>query len=386
MKVKTIIFCVLLLLIKNVASAQLKADKSVVVFKGTTDTAYNGSTLVLYNKAMGAHDSVQVANGKFEIAVPYKGPTRYMFYSKYELKKKGGYAPYGILISGPGIVQINANMETLSNSVIKNAPENELYSAFTAAGNAGRQGINDKLVAKFGPDVLKNLNQKNPQYDEILKYYKELNDENNKLETERLKTFIKQHNDAFASIYLLNNLAGNISATNAQTLYELLGQKYKESSYGKNIENTIAAMKITAIGKIAPDFEQTDTAGKMIKLSSLRGQYVLLDFWASWCIPCREENPNVVKAYNKFHDKGFTVLDVSLDQPGKKEAWLNAIKQDGLTWINVSDLKFWNNAVVKLYGVQAVPQNFLLDKEGKIIAANIKGEELNSKLAEIFGK
>jgi len=386
MKIKTSIFCMLVLLINYAASAQSKDEKNVVVFKGTTGTAYNGGTLVLYNKAMGVHDSVQVADGKFEIVVPYKGPARYMFYSKFELKKKGGYAPYGILISGPGIVQINANMETLSSSVIKNAPENELYSAFTKAGSAGKQGINDKLVAKFGADVLKNINQKNPKYDEILKYYKELNDENNKLEAERLKVFIKQHSNSFAAIYLLNNLAGNISAVSAQNLYQLLGQKYKEGSYGKNIKSTIAAMKITAIGKIAPDFEQADTEGKMIRLSSFRGQYVLLDFWASWCVPCREENPNVVKAYNKFHEKGFTVLGVSLDQPGKKEAWLNAIKQDGLNWTNVSDLKFWNNAVVKLYGVQAVPQNFLLDKGGKIIAANIRGEELTMMLADIFDK
>jgi peroxiredoxin len=381
---KTITHCVLFLLIANLAFAQLKEEKSVVIFKGTADTIYNGSTLVLYNKAVAIHDSVQVNHGKFEITVPYKGPTRYMFYSKFELKKKGGYSPYGILVSGPGIIQINANMETLSNSVVKNAPENELYMAFTKEGNAGKQGINDKLVAKFGPDVLKNLNQKNPQYDEIIKYYKELNDENNKLEVERLKTFIKLHNNSFASVYLLNNLAGNISIVNAQALYNLLGQKYKETSYGKNIASTIEAMKITAVGKTAPDFEQADTAGKMIKLSSLRGQYVLLDFWASWCIPCREENPNVVKAYKKFNKKGFTVLGVSLDQPGKKEAWLNAIKQDGLTWTNVSDLKFWNNEVVKLYGVQAVPQNFLLDKEGKIIAINVKGEALDQKLTEIL--
>jgi peroxiredoxin len=141
---------------------------------------------------------------------------------------------------------------------------------------------------------------------------------------------------------------------------------------------------MTAIGKNAPDFEQADTSGNMVKLSGFRGKYLLLDFWASWCGPCRAENPNVVKAYQKYHDRGFTILGVSLDQPGKKEAWLKAIHQDGLTWTHVSDLQFWNNAVAKMYGIRSIPQNFLLDKDGKIIATNIRAEELNKKLSEIF--
>lgn len=142
--------------------------------------------------------------------------------------------------------------------------------------------------------------------------------------------------------------------------------------------------RLPRLGKLPPDFEEPDTSRKMGKLSDFRGQYVLLDFWASWCGPCREENPNVVKAYQKFHSKGFTVLSVSLDQPGKKTNWLNAVHHDGLTWSQVSDLQFWNNAAAVLYGIKAIPQNFLLDKDGKIIAVNIKGDDLNKKLMELF--
>jgi peroxiredoxin len=119
-------------------------------------------------------------------------------------------------------------------------------------------------------------------------------------------------------------------------------------------------------------------------LSSFRGKYLLIDFWASWCGPCRQENPTVVKAFNQFNQKGFTILGVSLDQPGAKSKWMDAIHKDGLTWTQVSDLKFWDNAAAKLYGVRGIPQNYLLDPTGKIIAKNLRGEALMKKLAEIF--
>jgi thiol-disulfide isomerase/thioredoxin len=121
-------------------------------------------------------------------------------------------------------------------------------------------------------------------------------------------------------------------------------------------------------------------------LSSYKGKYVLIDFWASWCGPCRQENPNVVKAYNKYKTKKFTIIGVSLDKPGAKDAWMSAIKNDGLTWTQVSDLQFWDNKAAKLYGITSIPQNFLLDPTGKIIAKNLRGGDLEAKLAEIFGK
>ncbi|MGI4806343.1 MAG: peroxiredoxin family protein, partial [Janthinobacterium lividum] len=134
----------------------------------------------------------------------------------------------------------------------------------------------------------------------------------------------------------------------------------------------------------APDFTQNDPEGKPISLSSFKGKYVLLDFWASWCGPCRQENPNVVKVYNQYKNKNFTVLGVSLDRPNGKDAWLKAIKDDGLTWNHVSDLQFWNNQVAKLYSIQSIPGNFLIDPTGKIIAKDLRGEELEQKLAQLI--
>ena len=132
----------------------------------------------------------------------------------------------------------------------------------------------------------------------------------------------------------------------------------------------------------APDFSLPDTSGKMIALSSLRGKYVLVDFWASWCKPCRQENPNVVAAFNQFKNKNFTILGVSLD--ANKDAWLAAIQQDGLVWNHVSDLKYWNNAAAVLYGIQSIPFNLLLDPEGNIIAEDIRGPELFSTLNKVL--
>jgi len=116
------------------------------------------------------------------------------------------------------------------------------------------------------------------------------------------------------------------------------------------------------------------------------GKYVLLDFWASWCGPCRQENPTLVKAYAKYKEKGFEILGISLDNPDAKEAWIEAIEKDGLTWRQVSDLKAWNNAVARTYGIRAIPHSFLIDPQGTIIAENLRGEKLEAKLAEIFGK
>jgi len=162
--------------------------------------------------------------------------------------------------------------------------------------------------------------------------------------------------------------------------------KFPERTDIAGIRNSVEAgiPKLKWVGKQAPEISLPDTEGKTVKLSSFRGKYVLVDFWASWCGPCRNENPNVVQAFNQFKNKNFTILGVSLDRPGQKENWIKAIKEDNLTWTHISDLKFWQSEVVPVYKLSLIPFNVLVDPDGKIVAENLRGNALEQKLQELL--
>ncbi len=171
-----------------------------------------------------------------------------------------------------------------------------------------------------------------------------------------------------------------------EPLFNQLPETLRNSNAGKTFKERMEIAKKTAPGMMAMDFTQPDTSGNAVTLSSFRGKYVLLNFWASWCPHCKKNNPYLVKAFNKYKDKSFAILSVSVDKQGQKEKWLKGIHDDNLTWTHVSDLKLWDNAVAKQYGITAIPQNFLIDPDGKIIARNLMKEKLDNKLAEIFAK
>jgi thiol-disulfide isomerase/thioredoxin len=198
-----------------------------------------------------------------------------------------------------------------------------------------------------------------------------------------LKDFIEKNNASFASLAAIQQLQPEEFLSTFVKLDEGLSKKYPTSAYIKSFHESVASQKKLAVGTPAPEISMNTPEDKPLALSSMKGKVVLVDFWASWCGPCRAENPNVVKAYNKYKSKGFDVYSVSLDKD--KDKWIAAIQKDGLAWQNhVCDFKSWQSPVVQLYNFNGIPYNVLLDKNGNIIGKSLRGEDLEKKLAEIF--
>lgn len=201
-----------------------------------------------------------------------------------------------------------------------------------------------------------------------------------------MKAFIldraKQHNATVISAYTVIRNAYYYDETDLEPVVTNFDPSIDSSIYVKQLSKRVKTLKSVAIGQPAVDFSMTDIEGNPLQLSSLYGKYILVDFWASWCGPCRRENPNVVAAYQDFNEKGFDILGVSFDKDRSK--WIEAVRVDNLTWHQVSDLKGWGNEAGKLYAVNSIPANILLDPEGKIIAKNLRGEDLLAKLQELL--
>lgn len=328
-------------------------------------------------------DSTKCVNGSFEFKGDLMYPSVALLIADHKnvgsAKLELGTADKLVFYIDKGTIQVQSS-DSVYKAQIIGSPINDQYKQLVA--------INDEIrnrTSKMMTDEVKATAEKSTtnQQNEIQTKLKAIQtDYHNKL-----TTFIKQHPDSYLSLVSIETLGGPSPDPNELLpLLNGLSKDIQDTEMARSLKNALESMKSVEIGAMAPDFEEADTTGKPVRLSSFRGKYVLLDFWASWCGPCRQENPNVVKAYNRFKDKNFTIIGISLDKPDGGFAWLNAIKSDHLTWTQLSDLKFWNNAVAQLYFVQSIPKNFLIDPTGKIIAQDLRGDDLETKLEEVLGK
>jgi peroxiredoxin len=269
--------------------------------------------------------------------------------------------------------------DSIKNATVSGSKLNEEYVKYhTMVLLPGENKIN-ALNAKYAAATNDKRNDKEFK-DSLMTQYRAMVKEQDSL----TKSYINKNPDSYFSLLALSEMTNGNSdkAIGNEPVFKSLSTRLKTSKDGVNLARLIEAGRTTSVGTMAPDFTENDVNNKPVKLSDYKGKYVLLDFWASWCGPCRAENPNVLKAYNKYKDKNFTVLGVSLD--AKKEPWLAAIKADGLTWTEISDLKGWNNMVAKQYTIRSIPQNFLIDPTGKIVGKNLRGDDLEEKLAALL--
>ena len=336
--------------VKKVAEVKPAETAAEFNINGTVTGFNEGATVELLNGQTGATElSTTLKAGRFSFKGKMERP-------EFKIVLFNRQQPYITVFLDNSNVTITGDKASIDKSKVIGSPS---HTAFEQFNNSL-----EPYQSVFAPDG---------DYDSVM-HAKAMN---------LIHDFVTTHKDSYITplaVIRYNQIAEDVLKT--EELYNILDPKIKVTAMGQYIAQQIAEGKTNGNGTLLPDFSQPDTSGKAVSLSSLRGNYVLVDFWASWCGPCRQENPNLVAAFNKYKSKKFTVLGVSLDKA--KEAWIDAIHMDGLAWTHISDLQGWQNSVAQQFQIFNIPQNFLLDPEGKVIGKNLRGPALERKLARVL--
>ena len=313
-------------------------------------------------------DTAQITNGSFRFSGEAAAPElRYIFI-------EGVNAGIPVFVEN-GSISITAHRDSLGSAEVEGTLQNEYYSDFVEGTRQlmdRRNAINSEMQVAMQSRDSANMNALRDEFFEL---------QGSAVDFE--KTFIAEHPDALISAMVLSRMLQSQSLPHSEIadLFNGLDESIRMSALGVNMNTQISSQERTSVGSRAPDFSAPTPSGEALALNDVLGKVTLVDFWAAWCRPCRAENPNIVKVYEKYKDKGLTILGVSLDRNAAD--WKKAIEQDGLTWHHVSNVRYFDE-IAELYNVRAIPASFILDENGVILAKNLRGESLEAKIAELL--
>lgn len=360
-----------------------KVSENEFLISGTANGIENGKKIFIEIQGETGSiikDTGVIENGKFEL----KGITESIDLGFIRIENEPINLP---LILENGEINVTITTDTVQNSKIGGTKNNDLFQAFNEDSKViiRKKGKFEK--ANAGRIKAAKTAKDTATVNQIMKEYGTFQDELNKVSV----NFIKKNPDAYLSVLLLENFTMRqyISLEEIKAYYEKLDKKLLNTKSGKNIkmvldsQNKATSTNDVSVGKLAPDFSAATPDGKQASLKQSLGKVTIIDFWASWCGPCRAENPNVVALYKELHSKGLNIIGVSLDKDAAK--WKEAIAKDGLAWTQISNLKYWDEPIAKEYNVQSIPATFILDAKGVIVAKDLRGDALKAKVKELLG-
>ena len=373
----------LMLTIFTILSSCNKAGENEYIVTGTIN-GIDGKTVILEKQDETGQitpiDTVKIESGKFTFKGTAKEPEMYLI----QVEEVQGKIPF---ILENGDIEMTVNKDSINIAKVSGTYNNDELTSYKEAG----MKIQKKMM-KFQQDNTAKMNEAQQKKDTVV--MNRLREEYGAFEREFIKQsddYVATHPKSFIATLIIQGMLNsmNLDLKKVTKYYNALDQSLKDTKPGKSIKTKldqlgapISAKSGSEIGSIAPDFSAPNPEGKIIALKESLGKVTLIDFWASWCGPCRAENPNVVALYNEFHAKGFNIIGVSLDKDAAK--WKEAISKDNLTWNQISNLKFWEEPIAVTYGVQSIPATYLLDASGKIIAKDLRGADLRNKISSLL--